>query len=328
MDGVRGKRLIDSVTWERDGDVLFVALPERVTQQMMTLFLWIVAVAGVLGPALHFVCPWIFSSDLPVIPLVYRLGVMGLGVACLVALPVLRWRHDRRLRLELATCIEGPGKWAVELLVLGLRWYPKFPLGRSPRVDEAVTAWKRRAWKNGAPGTVVVNLPKVVGLTVPAVGEASAATQPRGWYDWLIKGLPFVGLGWALFTCIRTLIMGNISTQVTVTLLCTVLVLLWALWTLARGPKYPGMSGLLSHTEPGQIRIKDRVCDRDESVLLVCGMFGRCVVTLYNKAGRPQAVVPNYFAAAMLPQLLRRWGEPKVPTATAATAAAARAAVR
>ncbi len=311
MDGVHGKRLIESVTWERDGDVLFVALPERVTRANMTFFLWMVAVAGLLGPGLHFVCPWMFSSDLPVIPLVYRLGLMGLGVASLVALPVLRWRHDRRLREELATCVEGPGTWAVELLVLGLGWYPSFPVGRSPRVDEVVRVWKNQAWKNGAPGTVVVNLPKVVGLTLPAGGGVDAAPQSRDWYYWFSKALPFVGLGWAMFTCVRTLILGNISTEVAVTLWCTALFLMFALWILARGPRYPGMSGLLAHTEPGQIRIKDRVFNRDDSVMLVCGMFGQCLVMLYNRARRPQSLVPTYFAPAMLPQLLRRWGEPR-----------------
>ena len=313
MDGAQKPRLIDSATWERDGDVLFVALPERVTQQKLTFLLWIIVVAGLLGPGLHFVCPWIFSSDVPVIPLPYRLGLMALGVACLLALPVLRWRHDRRLRAELETCIEGPGKWAIQLLVLGLRWYPRFPLGRSPRVPEVVRAWKDHPWKSGAPGTVVVNQPKVVGFTVPARGsEADAAGPTRDWYYWASKGLPFVVFGWGLFVFARTLILGNISTQVTITMWVMIAVISGMLVLLLRSPKYRGTSGLMAHTEPGQIQIKGVVFDRDASILLVFGMFGQCMVMLYSEAGKPRAVVPSYFAVTMLPQLLRRWSEPRV----------------
>ena len=316
MDGAHGQWLVDSVTCERDGDVLYVTIPETViTPVVQSLASGAAMLSGVI--AIFAGLKWVGSRALSTDP---SESLLWLKIAFAVAIVtglvavVASLAHQKKLRKALELSALGPPRWAVELLALGATDSPLAWLPGMPRVSGAVAVWKSHAWERGVPGVVAVNLPAELRPNAP---ETAAARWRAVSLLWLLGCSLFIFALWLAKAVYTT---GSITTPDWVS--AGIMAILMPLIMSGLGVKILASVGIKSRSAAvasrpmlfGRLLVGDAVVDRQETLLLLRREGRHAHLAAYGDDGKVRRLV------SMVPQkelnlLLVQWGQATGPNA-------------
>ena len=308
--------VLDKVTCERDGDVLYVTIPHAVISPVVHSWaLGTAMLAGVIAifAGLTWVGSRVLSTDPAESLLWLKIAITVTIVTGTVAV-VASLVHQRKLRKALEVSAFGPERWAVERLALGATDSPLAWLPGMPRVTGAVAVWKSHAWERGVPGVVAVNLPAELRPNAPKIvaarWQAMSYLCYLGW--WLFIGA--LSLALALYTT------GSITGTDWVR--PGIMAVLMPLIMSGLGVKILASCGIKSRSADivsrpmlfGRLLVGGTVVDRQETLLLLRCDGRYAHLAAYGDDGKVRRLVPMV-TQKELNLLLVQWGQATGPDA-------------